>query len=349
MESNFKNIKKPRKDAIDPIERDENNINAVLLDLHKKGKIDEAMYKRLRSTGAQAPTINGRAKVHKPETPVRLIINGNVGPRENISKFLAESYKKVPECNINTNTKDIVNTLKTVNLKKGEKLVSVDVSDLFTNVDVDEAIEYCHDKLYALPIEDLPKVDRETLTILAKLVSKDITFKTHDGYYTQKIGLPAGLPQASFLANAWLDKYENDIRNGSKIFFRYMDDILKEEKEEEIERELERINNLHPNLKFTVEIEKNGELPFLDTKFIHNQTTGQISSTWYRKDTDTGLIMNFHSMAPRRYKRSLIGGLVHRIYRACSNWELFHQSLEDAKIILEKNQYPPTFYEPIIN
>ena len=95
--------------------------------------------------------------MHKPGTPVRLIINGNVGPRENISKFLAESYKKVPECNINTNTKDIVNTLKTVNLEEGEKLVSYDVSDLFTNVDVDEAIEYCHDKLYALPVEDLPK------------------------------------------------------------------------------------------------------------------------------------------------------------------------------------------------
>ena len=41
--------------------------------------------------------------------------------------------------------------------------------------------------------------------------------------------------------------------------------------------------------------------------------------------------------------------MVHRIYRACSNWELFHQSLEEAKLILEKNQYPPTFYDPIIN
>ena len=48
--------------------------------------------------------------------------------------------------------------------------------------------------------------------------NKKITFKTHDGYYTQKIGLAAGVPQASFLANAWLDKYENTIRNGSKIF-----------------------------------------------------------------------------------------------------------------------------------
>lgn len=35
--------------------------------------------------------------------------------------------------------------------------------------------------------------------------------------------------------------------------------------------------------------------------------------------------------------------------RACSNWENFHVSLEKAKRILEKNQYPPPFYEPLIN
>ena len=39
---------------------------------------------------------------------------------------------------------------------------------------------------------------------------------------------------------------------------------------------------------------------------------------------------------------------VYRIYRACSNWKHFHTSLEKAKRILERNQYPPDFYEPII-
>ena len=37
------------------------------------------------------------------------------------------------------------------------------------------------------------------------------------------------------------------------------------------------------------------------------------------------------------------------IFRACSLWKLFHDSLEKAKRILEQNQYPPSFYEPIIN
>ena len=42
-------------------------------------------------------------------------------------------------------------------------------------------------------------------------------------------------------------------------------------------------------------------------------------------------------------------GFVHRIYRACSDWNAFHESLERAKKILQKNQYPEVFYEPIIS
>ena len=59
--------------------------------------------------------------------------------------------------------------------------------------------------------------------------------------------------------------------------------------------------------------------------------------------------MNFHALSPKRYKRSVVAGFVHRIHRACSTWDNFHQSLEKAKGILEKNQYPPNFYEPIIS
>ena len=58
--------------------------------------------------------------------------------------------------------------------------------------------------------------------------------------------------------------------------------------------------------------------------------------------------MNYHALAPKRYKRSVVSGFVHRIYRACSTWENFHTSLTKAKLILEKNQYPPTFYEPLV-
>ena len=58
--------------------------------------------------------------------------------------------------------------------------------------------------------------------------------------------------------------------------------------------------------------------------------------------------MNFHALAPKRYKRGVVSGFVHRIHRSCSTWENFHSSLTKAKAVLEKNQYPPPFYEDVI-
>ena len=41
-------------------------------------------------------------------------------------------------------------------------------------------------------------------------------------------------------------------------------------------------------------------------------------------------------------------GFVHRIFRACSTWTHFHESMQKARTILKRNQYPPSFYDPII-
>ena len=100
-------------------------------------------------------------------------------------------------------------------------------------------------------------------------------------------------------------------------------------------------------MKFTTETETEGRLPFLDLCIVHSEN--ELFTTWYSKPTDTGLIMNFHAVAPRRYKRAVVQGFIHRIFRACSTWEAFHESVKRAKQVLERNQYPPEFYDPIIH
>ena len=155
-----------------------------------------------------------------------------------------------------------------------------------------------------------------------------------------------GSPPAPHLANGWLSNKDDSIKGNAQLFARYMDDIIREIKRAEIEKKLEEINNLHENLKFTIEREEKGTLPFLDMLIIHEKN--KLSSTWYNKPTDTGLIMNLHALAPKRYKRSVVSGFVYRIHRACSSWRYFHESLGKAKRVLEHNQYPPNLYEPII-
>ena len=111
---------------------------------------------------------------------------------------------------------------------------------------------------------------------------------------------------------------------------------------------LSEVNRLHENLKFTYEAEDpGGNISFLDTLLTHDGS--RISSTWYMKPSNNGLPLNYHALAPIKYKRSVIRSFVHRIYNSCSNWSSFHCSMEKMKKILENNQYQSHFYEPIIH
>ena len=51
----------------------EKDINREFLDMKKKDEISEALYARLRSTGAQPARQYGLAKVHKQGTPLRRV------------------------------------------------------------------------------------------------------------------------------------------------------------------------------------------------------------------------------------------------------------------------------------
>ena len=336
----FQKRQKGRKNKKPPILKEEERILSTLKD---EGKISEALFTKLRPRGSLPPRLYGLAKVHKDNTPMRPVLSMPGSPYHNIGLQVAEWLSQVPECRINSSSTSVCDSLKTIQLDEQDEVVSFDVSALYTNVPVVEAIETCADLLFE---KASPPVDKETFITLATMASCDVLMSTHDGYYRQVDGLAMGSPPASHLANGWMSKFDQTIKGGSKMYTRYMDDILCDVKSDQIGDKLQSINSIHPALKFTVEREHNKAIPFLDLKIINDQ--GRLSSTWYYKPTDTGLIMNYHALAPKRYKRSVVSGFVHRIYRACSAWILFHESLEKAKKILEQNQYPPVFYEPII-
>ena len=65
--------------------------------------------------------------------------------------------------------------------------------------------------------------------------------------------------------------------------------------------------------------------------------------------SNCGLTLNYHAVAPKKYKRSVVRSFVYRVYNSCSTWQNFDLGLEKAVEILKDNQYPPEFYDPIIN
>ena len=68
----------------------------------------------------------------------------------------------------------------------------------------------------------------------------------------------------------------------------------------------------------------------------------------YRKPTNTGLLLYYHSHVDGRYKRSLLNTLLNRAFKLSSTWELFHQECERLKVIFSRLRYPDKLVQSTI-
>ena len=126
-----------------------------------------------------------------------------------------------------------------------------------------------------------------------------------------------------------------------KLFLGYVDDIVRKVRGEP-SCLLDATNSLHRNLQFTLEkTNSEGNLPFLDLNINVSQGRRVWYQTcnWYQKPTDTGTILNYRSCAPTQYKRSVIQGTVHRVFRSRSSWDQFDKAMETNRAQWLKNQY----------
>ena len=133
---------------------------------------------------------------------------------------------------------------------------------------------------------------------LAEIACCDVIMATHDGFYIQVDGLAMGSPPAPHLANGWMSQFDPIIKEDSVVYERYMDDIITEKQSEAVETKLTEVNGLHQALGFTMEREVDHSISYLE--MLVTNTNGILSCTWYTKPTDTGLIMNFHALAPKK-------------------------------------------------
>ena len=112
---------------------------------------------------------------------------------------------------------------------------------------------------------------------------------------------------------------------------------------------MERLNCMHPNLKFTCELGPK-MLPFLDTCIELPQTDkDSFISKVFRKSTYTGLILNFSAVCPPKWKYGLVQCFLHRAYMISSNWSIFSQEIEFLKTVFVKNGYPVDFFYSCVN
>ena len=178
----FKKIERKRKNEKHPTLKEEERIRTVLKALKNNNKIDQELHEELRPKGSQPARLYRLAKVHKENTPLRPVLSMPGSAYHKVAKKVAEWLSVVPECNINSSTKSVSDSLKNFQLNEDEELVSFDVTSLYTNVPVMEAINICTKKLYDMPDDKKPPVDRATFIKLTSIAACDVIMLTHDGH-----------------------------------------------------------------------------------------------------------------------------------------------------------------------
>ena len=79
-----------------------------------------------------------------------------------------------------------------------------------------------------------------------------------------------------------------------------------------------------------------------------SRANNRLTTSVYRKPTFSRVFTNFGSHISKSYKYNLLLTLLHRAFKLCSNFELFHQEIDKLKTIFENNGYPKRFVDLFI-
>ena len=161
-------------------------------------------------------------------------------------------------------------------------MVSFDVVSLFTKVPVEDSLSLLSHQF------------ADDILALFKLVLTSTYFCFDGQYFEQTDGVAMGSPLSPVKADFFMEDFEEKALNQATLkptcWYRYVDDtfVIWPHGKENLTEFLEHLSGLHKNIYFTMEIEEDGHLPFLDID-IYRKTDGSLGHKVYRKPTHTNL------------------------------------------------------------
>ncbi|XP_017473801.1 PREDICTED: uncharacterized protein LOC108364581 [Rhagoletis zephyria] len=232
-------------------------------------------------------------------------------------------------------------------------LVSFDVVSLFTNIPTMLASKIVMNKWDQVKQKtNIPK--KKFQEILEFCLKDNNYFMFNKKLYSQTFGMPMGNPISPTIADIIMDnlldntiselkqKYNIDI----KFIAKYVDDIFAIIKRNDANIILGILNKYHNKLQFTMEIEENSKIPFLDV-CIHRENHNLLLD-WYSKPTSSGRLINYYSSQPTKYKINTAKNLIHKIL-TISHTRFHEANKEKINKILINNNYPVNLIRELIN
>ena len=197
-----------RKLPKDPTPTQEAKVSRVLKKLEKGREISNSLYNKLRPTGSLPPRIYGLSKIHKPSTPLRPIVSCIKSPIYQLAKYVASVISPLAGMTNSyvSNSKHFVEMMEDVLVDEGETMMSFDVSSLFTNVPIGEAVDIIRARLE----EDESLGERTPLLLgrvaeLLQLCLRSTYFSFNGEFYEQREGAAMGSPVSAVVANLYME------------------------------------------------------------------------------------------------------------------------------------------------
>lgn len=318
-----------RKLDKDPTSRIENRTRTLL----KRSELPTDIVKSLIPRSSVPPRLYGLPKIHKTDVPLRPIVSAIGSPTYTLAKHLTTLLQPVVgTCEHHVkNSTEFVKNIHNIKLDPQDILVSFDVVSLFTRVPLKDALQLLESNF----TPDVIALFKHVLTS---------TYFLYDGqFYEQQDGVAMGSPLSPAIANFYMEHFEHLALKRTvyspKYFYRYVDDtfVVWQHGIERLKDFLSLLNSIHSNIKFTMEIEKDGCLPFLDI-LICRKADGSLAHKVYRKPTHTDLYLNASSHHHPAQKRGILKTLVHRA-RSISDADSLTTEIQHLRNTFRQNGY----------
>ena len=88
--------------------------------MKQDGRIDEELFQKLKPMDSQPARLYGLGKVHKKDVPVRPVLSMPGSPYHQVAEQVAEWLSVVPECGINSSTKEVSESISGIQLANDE-------------------------------------------------------------------------------------------------------------------------------------------------------------------------------------------------------------------------------------
>ena len=278
-----------------PTSSTEKSLNKLLLQIKDqpaphdsdKKQLEPKLYHKLHSTDSTPASFYGLPKIHKDNVPLRPIMSAIGSPTYELSKYLANILSPLQNNKYTVkNSASFVEKIRTMSVDPDEILVSFDVVSLFTCIPTHLAMEVVKERLdFDQSLPERTKLSIQNIIALLQFVLDNNFLVFQGDHFKQNLRLSDGISsQRHIIANLVMEYVEekalSSAPNSPKWWFRYVDDshvCIKREHADEFHSHL---NSINTNIKFTIEIESEGSIAFLDTRTTR-QDDGSITVSVY--------------------------------------------------------------------